>query len=188
MITDLRSITSDKIAIGIIKSSHGLKGEVKVKVYTNYLSVFERDIDYLLYNSDKKRHLIVKMHTIKNSGKHLIIHFEGFNSIEDANKIAGFEIYTALDQLPENDEDGYYYYQLYDCEVIDEDDHPVGRVVDVIETGGSDVLSIFPENCDGEEESEKEIMIPVVRDFIIHLDKERKIIKVRLPKYHQRNV
>jgi len=188
MIQDLRSIISDKIAIGIVKSSHGLKGEVKVKVYTNYLSVFEREMDYLLYNSDKKRHLIARIDTIKNSGKHLIIHFQGFESIEDANKVSGFEIFISLDLLPEVEEDGYYFYQLLGCDVIDENDKPVGRVIDVIETGGSDVLSVFPDEYDYEQEPEREVMIPVVRDYIIKLDKLRKLIKVRLPIYHKRNV
>lgn len=188
MIQDLRSITADKIAIGIVKSSHGLKGEVKVKPYTNYLSVFEREMDYLLYNSDKKRHLIARIDTIKNSGKHLIIHFQGFESIEDANKVAAFEIFISLDQLPDIGEDEYYFYQLLDSDVIDENDKPLGRVVDVIETGGSDVLSVFPVECDNEQEPEREIMIPIVQDFIIKLDKQKKLIKVRLPKYHKRNV
>ncbi|MFP4461998.1 MAG: ribosome maturation factor RimM [Thermotogota bacterium] len=188
MIYDLRSITSDKIAIGIVKTSHGLKGEVKVKVYTNYLTVFEREMEYLLYNNDKKRHLFARINTIKNSGKYLIIHFEGFESMEDANKVAGFEIFISLDQLPDVGEDGYYFYQLLDSEVIDEHDHHLGRVVDIIETGSSDVLSVFPEGCDVELEPEKEIMIPVVQDFIIMLDKQSKLIKVRLPKYYKRNV
>src|SRR6056297_2921669 len=134
MIQDLRSITSDKIAIGIVKSSHGLKGEVKVKVFTNYLTVFERETDYLLYNKEKKRHLIVRIDHIKQSGKNLIIQFEGFYTIEDANKIAGFEIYIFLDQLPEMQGDGYYFYQLLDCKVIDENGQLVGQVKDIIET------------------------------------------------------
>ncbi len=188
MIQDLRSITSDKIAIGIVKSPHGLKGEVKVKVYTNYLSVFERGMDYLLYNNDKKRHLIAQIDTIKNSGKHLLVHFRGFESIEDANKISGFEIYISLNQLPEIEEDEYYFYQLLGSDVVDENDRPVGQVVDIIETGSSDVLSVFPEDYDQEQEPEKEIMIPIVQDFIIKLDKKKKLIKVRLPKYHKGNV
>ncbi|MEA1883796.1 MAG: ribosome maturation factor RimM [Thermotogota bacterium] len=188
MIHDLRSITSDKIAIGIVKSSHGLKGEVKVKAYTNYTTVFESGMEYLLYNSERKRHLIAKADTIKNSGKHLIVRFEGFESIEDAKKISGFEIYISLEQLPEIEEDGYYFYQLLDSQVIDENDHLIGRVVDIIETGSSDVLSVFPEDYDQEQEPEKEIMIPIVRDFIVWLDKEKKQIKVRIPKYYKGNV
>jgi len=188
MIQDLRNITSDKIAIGIVKSAHGLKGEVKIKVFTNYLSVFESGLDYLLYNQDKKRHLIAQIDTIKNSGKHLIVHFEGFESIEDANKISGFEIFISLNQLPEIGEDEYYFYQLLGNEVVDENDRPIGRVVDIIETGSSDVLSVFPEDCDQEQEPEKEIMIPIVQDYIITLDKNKKLIKVRLPKYHKGNV
>jgi len=187
MIQDLRNITADKIPIGIVKSSHGLKGEVKIKLYTNYLSVLESETDFLLYNRDKKRHLIVQIEQIKPAGHNLIIHFEGFKSIEDAEKIAGFEMYLPLDELPEVGEDGYYFYQLLDCETVDEHDQVIGRVVDIIETGSADVLSVFPDGVDPEDEPEKEIMIPVVQDFIIHIDKQKKRIKVRLPVYHQRN-
>ncbi|HPF16921.1 MAG TPA: ribosome maturation factor RimM [Thermotogota bacterium] len=187
MIQDLRNITADKIPIGIVKSSHGLMGEVKVKEYTNYLSVFDKETDFLLYNRDKKRHLIVQIEQIKPAGHNLIIHFKGFKSIEDAEKIAGFEIYLPLDRLPEIGEDGYYFYQLLDCEVVDEQNLLIGRVIDVIETGSADVLSIAPNGVDIEDEPEKEIMIPVVQDFVIHIDKQKKRITVRLPVYHQRN-
>jgi len=183
MINDLRDITSDKIAIGIVKSSHGLAGEVKVKAYTNYLSVFESDEDYLLYNKDKKRHLIAGMETIKKAGKNLIIKFDGFKSIEDANRISGFEIYVDLSRLPEIDEDQYYFYQLLDCLVVDENEKTVGRVLDIIETGSADVLSIFPEDADPDEDKNKEIMIPIIDQFILKINKEKKIIKVKLPKY-----
>jgi 16S rRNA processing protein RimM len=93
-----------------------------------------------------------------------------------------------LEQLPEIGEDGYYFYQLLDSQVIDENDQLIGRVVDIIETGSSDVLSVFPEDCDQEQEPEKEIMIPIVQDFIVRLDKENKRIKVRIPKYYKGNV
>jgi ribosomal 30S subunit maturation factor RimM len=47
---------------------------------------------------------------------------------------------------------------------------------------------VFPEDCDQEQEPEKEIMIPIVQDFIVRLDKENKRIKVRIPKYYKGNV
>ena len=90
--------------------------------------------------------------------------------------------------MPEIEEDEYYFYQLLGSDVVDENDRPVGQVVDIIETGSSDVLSVFPEDYDQEQEPEKEIMIPIVQDFIIKLDKKKKLIKVRLPKYHKGNV
>ncbi len=183
MINDLRDITSDKIAIGIIKTSHGLAGEVKVKAYTNYLSVFESNDDYLLYNREKKRHLIACMKTIKNAGKNLIIKFDGFKSIEDANRIRGYEIYVDLNRLPDTDEDQYYFYQLLGCVIIDENERTVGRVYDVLETGSADVLSIFPEDADPNEDRKKEILIPVIDQFVLDINKEKKIIKVKLPKY-----
>lgn len=183
MINELGNITSNKIAIGRIATTHGLKGEVKVKPYTNYDDVFVEGETYLLFNSEKRRHLLVKVETIKDAGKRLIVHFDGFDNIEAANRVSGFEIFIDLEKLPDRGEDAYYFYQLMGCRVFDETGAEVGKVVDVQETGSADVLCIFPEDADPEEDRELEVMIPVIKDFVRKIDKESKVIHVIRPKY-----
>jgi 16S rRNA processing protein RimM len=183
MINELGNITSNKIAIGRIATTHGLKGEVKVKPYTNYDDVFVEGETYLLFNSEKRRHLLVKVETIKDAGKRLIVHFDGFDNIEAANRVSGFEIFIDLEKLPDRGEDTYYFYQLMGCRVFDETGAEVGKVVDVQETGSADVLCIFPEDADPEEDRELEVMIPVIKDFVRKIDKESKVIHVIRPKY-----
>ncbi|HOO32009.1 MAG TPA: ribosome maturation factor RimM [Thermotogota bacterium] len=183
MINELGNITSNKIAIGRIATAHGLKGEVKVKPYTNYDDVFVAGAMYLIFNPEKRRHLLVKVDKIKDAGKHLIVHFDGFDNIEAASRISGFEIFIDLEKLPDRGEDTYYFYQLMGCTVIDETGTELGKVFDVQETGSADVLCIFPEGADPEEDRDQEIMIPVVRDYVTKIDKVNKVIHVIAPIY-----
>jgi 16S rRNA processing protein RimM len=183
MINELGNIKSNKIAIGRVATTHGLNGEVKVKPYTNYDDVFVEGEKYLLFNSEKRRHLLAKVKTIKDAGKRLIVHFEGFDTIEAANRISGFEIFIDLENLPDRGEDTYYFYQLMGCTVIDETGAEVGKVVDVQETGSADVLSIFPADADPDEDRELEVMIPVIKDFVTKIDKVKKVIHIIRPKY-----
>jgi 16S rRNA processing protein RimM len=183
MINELEQIASNKIAIGRVVTSHGLKGEVKVKLYTNYDDVFAEGEKYLLFNAEKRRHLLVKVDTIKDAGKRLIVHFDGFDNVEAANRIGGFEIFINLEDLPDRGEGTYYFYQLMGCSVIDETGTEMGEVVDVQETGSADVLCIFPRGADREEDRDQEVMIPVVRDFVREIDKKNKIIYVNRPVY-----
>jgi 16S rRNA processing protein RimM len=125
----------------------------------------------------------VKVETIKDAGKRLIVHFDGFDNIEAANRVSGFEIFIDLEKLPDRGEDTYYFYQLMGCRVFDETGAEVGKVVDVQETGSADVLCIFPEDADPEEDRELEVMIPVIKDFVRKIDKESKVIHVIRPKY-----
>ena len=183
MINELGNITSNKIAIGRVATTPGLNGEVKVKPYINYDDVFVEGEQYLLFNPDKRRHLLVKVCTIKDAGKRLIVHFEGFDNIEAANRVSGFEIFIDLERLPDRGEGTYYFYQLMGCTVIDETGTEVGKVLDVQETGSADVLCIFPEDADPEEDRDREIMIPVIRDFVREIDKLNKVIHVIRPVY-----
>jgi 16S rRNA processing protein RimM len=125
----------------------------------------------------------VKVNTIKPAGKRLIVHFDGFDNIEAASRVSGFEIFIDLEKLPDQGENGYYFYQLLGCKVIDETGTELGKVLDVQETGSADVLCVFPEDADPEEDRDQEIMIPVIKDFVKEIDKMNKVIHVIKPVY-----
>ena len=53
----LSNLLKDKIAVGKIINSHGVKGEVKIQPYTNVDTVIHNLVDILLYNPNNKRFL-----------------------------------------------------------------------------------------------------------------------------------
>jgi len=157
---------------------------VKVKPYTNYMDVFCEGEEYLLYNNRRRRHLISTVASIRQAGKHLLVRFEGYTGIEEARRLKGFEIFVHLDRLPQTGENEYYFYQVIDSEVYDDAGNYLGKVREVEKTGSANVLSIFPDNADPYEEREQEILIPMVKEYIVDFDKDKKKIVVKKPDYY----
>ena len=79
----------------------------------------------------------------------------------------------AADELQELDEDEVYFYQLLDCQVVDEEENELGKVVEIIETLAHDTLRV--RNAEG-----KEVLIPYVDAFIVDTDIELKKIVVHV--------
>lgn len=182
MIHGLNEVLDSSIEIGKIIGTHGLNGEVKFKVYANY-DVIDVDESYMAFNSSRRRSLLLKVVGIKSSGDKLILKFDGFDSIEDARKLKDFELFLNLKELPALEDGEYYFYQILNSMVYDEQDNLIGKVFDIIETGTANVISVFPEGSDVEEDRDKEKLIPLIGDYLVAFYPEEKKIIVRLPVY-----
>lgn len=178
MIESVEEILKDSVSVGKIVSSQGLLGNVKVKIFTNHFDIFQKGKTYFLFNKERKRHFVMELDFLSRNGNRLTAHFNGCKDIEDARKLADFEIYINLNELPELTEGQYYFYQIFDCEVFDEDGASIGMVKDIIETGSADVISVFPVETGKDSEPEKEILIPLASEFIKRLDLKEKVIEV----------
>jgi len=178
MIESIEGILKDSVSVGRIVSSQGLQGNVKVKIYTNHFDIFQKGKTYFLFNKERKRHFVMELDFLSRNGNRLTAHFNGCKDIEDARKLADFEIYINLNELPELAQGQYYFYQILDCEVFDENATSIGIVKDIIETGSADVISVFPSNSGKDSDSEKEIMIPMASEFIKRIDLKEKVIEV----------
>ncbi len=182
MIHSLKEVLDSSIEIGKIVGTHGLDGEVKIKLYANY-DVMEVDHSYMAFNSSRRRSLLLRAVNIKSRGDKLIVRFDGFDSIEDARKLKDFELFMNLDELPELKNGEYYFYQILNSRVYNENGDLLGVVMDIIETGSADVVSVFPEGSDIQEDKDAELLIPLTKEYLRELDPLGKKITVRLPKY-----
>ncbi|WP_038072715.1 hypothetical protein [Thermotoga sp. TBGT1766] len=54
MIRTIQDLLNERVAIGKIVNTHGLKGEVKFFPYTNSEEIVKNLSDVILYNSEKK--------------------------------------------------------------------------------------------------------------------------------------
>lgn len=150
------------LEVGKIVTTHGIKGEVKVKVITDDISRFDKG--NVLYVGDKHEKIIVDNYRIQ---KDMIL--LSFNQIKDINlvlKYVNMMIYVDLDEVREDDE--IYYDDLIDCDVFVED-KKIGVVVDVMEVPQGSILRI-------EKENGKIVMVPYVDEFIVDVDIDKKEI------------
>lgn len=156
----------EKIKVGTIINTHGIKGELKIE--RTGIEEFDRDINY--YIEDFKEEF-----QIKNSRVHkgnYIITLDGYNNINDVLKFKGKSIYISSDDLIDLDNDEFYIKDLIGIEVIDSNNNKIGKVVDVLEYDVNDVYVI--------KNDDTEILIPAVSEFIIDIDLEKNKMKVKL--------
>lgn len=177
----IESLLSNKISVGKIVNSHGIRGEVKFLPFTNIEEMVKNLNEVFLYNPVTKKYLYSKVLNIKNLNRFFVLSLRGVKGVDEAKKMIGFQIFVEKDELPRLEEDEYYWYEILDAEVYYEDGEYAGKVVEVIQTGANDVISI--EKNDGYKK--EETLIPMTDYYIIEINKKEKIIKVRKIEWYE---
>ncbi len=166
----IEKILKDMVPIGVISKVHGLKGEVRFVLFTNVLEILENLNEVFLYSEEQKRGFFLRVEGWRLGSKTILMKFEEFDTREDAEVLKGFKVFVSRDELPELNEDEYYYEQIMDCEVY-ENGEDIGKVVDIIETGSNEVLVV--------RKGAKETLVPVIKDYIEEIDVDDKVIRIR---------
>ncbi len=162
----------DRLEVGKIVNTHGLRGEVKIVTWTDYPEVFE-NLEYV-YAKKKKEELKLFIKQIKYQKNNIIVKFSEINSIDEAETFKNCVLTAEREMLGELPEGTYYIADLIGCEVFDEEDKHLGKVSDVFNTGASDIYAVSaPER--------KDLLIPVTDETVISVDIENKKIIVNLP-------
>lgn len=154
------------IEFGKIVSTHGIKGEMKVQLWTNEPNLL---LDYPVFYLDKgKTPLeVVSARVHKNM---LLLMIEGVGSIDEANKYRGKTLY--LDR--EDDEDDRPYLQDYvGMRVTDIDTkESYGKITDVLVTGANDVFAL-------KDDKGVERLVPDIPQVIISSDFTNMTMEIR---------
>ncbi|WP_242875956.1 ribosome maturation factor RimM [Cellulosilyticum sp. I15G10I2] len=157
--------------VGKIVNTHGIKGELKIIPTTDDPKRFEKLKE--VYIERKEMHPY-KIESIRYHKNFVLMKFEGVNSLNDAElfKNASLKI-NREDSLPlKNDE--YYISDLYDLKVITQEGRLLGRLIDIIYTGSNDVYVVK------NEETEKELLIPAIKQVIKQVDLTERTMHVEL--------
>ncbi len=152
----------DYLRVGVITTTHGLKGEVKVFPTTDP-ERFE-SLPYVLIKSagGMRRLDVAGYRFFKNL---VILRFAGIDSIDQIGKYKGHDLWIAREDAQELEDGEYYIGDLIGMEVWLEDGTRLGTVRDVLETGANDVYEV--ETTKGEE-----ILLPAIEDCIRQIDLE----------------
>jgi len=149
------------VLVGKIIGTHGIKGLLKVYSYSgNIQSLQSADTVYL---KDKKGKLCG--HVIRTVTAHaggFILGLDDFADINQVLPLNGSELYVKLSQLPDPDEGEYYWRDLIGLTVVTDLGVELGSLVDIFETGSSDIYVVRGES--------KEYLIPAIADVITLVD------------------
>lgn len=132
--------TDTRICLGAFAGAHGVRGEAKVKTFT------QDPHDIAAYgqveSEDGKRRFTLKI--IRNLKADLVlVRSSQIDSREDAQSLAGTRLYVPRERLGEiEDEDEFFYADLIGLNVLDETDSKIGTVQGVHNFGAGDILEI----------------------------------------------
>lgn len=164
-------VSMKHINIGVIATTHALKGEVKVKCLTDFPDTrFQKGKNICMQT--KQGQTILQIQNIRKSNELLIIKFAGYDHIEDVEGWKGNLLYIDESELHPLADDEAYYFEMQDSEVYDMQDVYIGKVIEVIETGANAVLRV--------EMAEGQVLIPFVKAFVKEFNKKEKIMKVEM--------
>lgn len=167
-------INNGFISIGKIVGPHGIQGAVKVYSYAESFSVFKTGITILVKNPNDST---VKDYSIKWSAPHsrfILLLLEGIDSRVPADNLKGFELFIKKADLPQLEEDTYYWNDIIGLAVYASDDKYIGRVESIIQTGANDIYVV-------KDEKNKEVLIPAIESVVSNIDIIQKTMKVNLP-------
>ncbi len=162
----------DFFRIGVITSTHGLKGEVKVFPTTDDVNRFKKLKKCILRTP--KGDIEVEKNSCKFFKNMVILSFKEFKDINEIVKYKNCELYVTREDAMPLDEDEFYIADVIGMEVY-EDDNKLGELEDVLQTGANEVFSV--RLTDG-----KELLIPVIKQCVLNIDYEARKVMVKLMK------
>ena len=162
----------DLVVIAKLVKTRGLRGEIVADVLTDFPERFDnlKRVFAVKPNGETFELEIEKFWFQKGR---IVFKFAGFDSIETAETLRDCEISVAEDEAVELETDEFYDWQLQHCAVETIEGMKLGKVKEVLRTGGTEILVVAGET--------KEYLIPFAEKICPEVDVENKLIKVDAP-------
>lgn len=161
----------DMLQVGVISSTHGVRGEVKVFPTTDDVKRFKRLKEVILETG--KEELLLEIEGVKFFKQFAILKFKGIDNINDIEKYKGKSLFVTRKNAVPLRKDEYFIADLQGLIVEDEDGNQIGTLRDVMETGANDVYIV--DMTDG-----REVLLPAIKECILDVDVEGGKIRVHM--------
>ena len=156
--------------VGVISSTHGIRGEVKVFPTTDDAGRF-KELRHVILDAGKEQ-IPLEVQNVKFFKQFVILKFKGIDNINDIERYKGRSLLVSREDAVELHEDEYYIADLIGMKVKT-DDGENGTLKDVIETGANEVYVV-------EFEKYGEVLIPAIHECILDVDVENMQMEVHL--------
>ena len=170
-VCEMRGYMEERLQVGVIASTHGVRGEVKVFPTTDDVRRFKKLKEVILDDGKQQRELEIE--GVKFFKQFVILKFKGLDAIEDVEKFRKASLYVTRENAVRLRKDEYFIADLIGMQVDNEDGQPLGTLRDVLETGANDVYEVAL--ADG-----GQVLIPAIRECILEVDVEQGRMRVHL--------
>lgn len=158
----------DFVVMGRIGGSFGIKGWLKLQVFSEEIDTLGKYKNWYLSN-DEKNWKLTKVEQYKISTNKVSVKFYDVDDRTTSDPYKGYLVGVPRDSLPKLKENEYYWNDLIGYKVINLQDILLGQVDTFLETGANDVMVV---------EGTKQRLIPYTPSTIIKIDKKQQKIAV----------
>ena len=159
------------LRVGVISSTHGVRGEVKVYPTTDDVNRFKKLKKVVLDTG--REYLDLEISNVKFFKNLVILKFKGIDNINDIEKYTGKDLLVHREDAVELEENENYVADLIDLKVVTDEGQVLGYLTEVMETGANDVYVV-------ETEDGKELLLPAIRDCILDVDLDEEVMTVHI--------
>lgn len=163
----------DLLQVGVITTTHGIRGEVKVYPTTDDAHRFDY-LESVLLDTGKEL-CELEIQRVKYFKQFVILKFRDVDNINDIEPYKGKSLYVTRDFAVPLEENEYYIADLIDMDVFLEDGSLFGTLKDVMKTGANDVYVIHTTD-------KKEVLVPAIKDCVKEVDVEQNKMIIHLLK------
>ncbi len=161
----------DLLRVGVISSTHGVRGEVKVFPTTDDARRFKKLKTVIL--DIRPEPVLLNIENVKFFKNMVILKFKEFNNINEVEKYKGRDLLIRRDQAVKLGPDENFIIDLVGLSVVTDEGEDFGTLKDVMKTGANDVYVI--EGRDG-----KEYLFPAIKQCVLNVDLEAQTITVHI--------
>ena len=172
--------------VGAVAGAHALKGEMRVfpttddpERFTEGLVLYARKANAKASErkkdgggADALRTLTVE--SARVHGKFVLVKCKEVGSVDEAEALKGTELYVSREDAIPLEEGEYFVVDLIGLSMRDEEGKELGTLKDVISAPANDVYVME------HKETGKEILLPAIKQCILNVDMEQRVMTVHL--------
>lgn len=159
------------LRVGVIASTHGVRGEVKVFPTTDDAARFQT-LKTVILDTGREQ-LTLTVEGVKFFKNMVILKFKEFNDINEVEKYKGKDILIPREQAVKLGPNENFIVDLIGLKVVTDEGETFGTLKDVIQTGANDVYVI-------EHTSGKEYLFPAIPQCILDVDLDTQTVTVHI--------
>jgi 16S rRNA processing protein RimM len=161
----------DLLRVGVITSTHGIRGEVKVFPTTDDSQRFKELKKCLIQT--RRENVELEVESVKFFKQYVILKFKGYDNINDIEQFVKKDLMVTRENAVELEPGEYFICDLIGLKVITDTGAELGTLTEVLETGANNVYEVTtPE--------QKTILIPVIDQCILAHDLEAGTVTVHM--------
>lgn len=159
--------------IGQIVNTFGVKGQVKVKPFTDDVTQFETLGTILVVRN--KETIEMKILDVKYHKDMVLLKLDGIEDMTAAEKYKGAYIKIHRSKARKLEEGEYFIADIIGSDVYTDENKYLGKVDDIYNTGSNDIYVV-------KDELGKQILLPAIKDVLLDIDIENQKVTVHLLK------